>query len=276
MNFLQRIEYVTLRLVRRFIVTERVARRLSGFIPYYRPSNNERQPQAIVDDYRRHLATVDATLDGRHVLEAGSGRTLLVAYALAQAGAAEVVALEPFVEFDAALDAGLIAQRSELAAMKARVRRVCAADDVASQSIDLLLSNSVLEHVADLHGFFADCRRVLAPAGLMLHIVDYRDHFFKYPYGFLTFRRTTWQRWLDPGDLPRWRVYDHVDAMHDAGFEVRVLDQQSDSAAFAAVQDRLAEEFAGARTGVDVTRAVLVARVATPAAPATTAGATGT
>lgn len=263
MNLLQRIEYVILRLIRRFIVTERIARRLSGFVPYYQPSINERDPASIVRAYQQHLDANGEAISGRRVLEAGSGRTLMVPYALANAGAAEVVALEPFVELDSKLNEDLLAHHTELMAMGAKVRRVENAECLQSNSIDVLLSNSVLEHVIDLDGFFADCHRVLAQAGVMLHIVDYRDHFFKYPYAFLTFSRRTWNRWLNPGDLPRWRIYDHVDRMHEMGFEVTILDKKSDVTAFAQARERLGLDFANAREGVEVTQAVLLARKAT-------------
>ena len=35
----------------------------------------------------------------------------------------------------------------------------------------------------------------------MLHVVDYRDHFFKYPLHFLQFSQNTWRRFLNPGRL---------------------------------------------------------------------------
>jgi SAM-dependent methyltransferase len=49
---------------------------------------------------------------------------------------------------------------------------------VATGSIDLCVSKSVLEHVppADVPGLLAELRRVLRPGGAMVHVVDLRDH----------------------------------------------------------------------------------------------------
>ena len=83
--------------------------------------------------------------------------------------------------------------------------------------MDVVLSNSVLEHVQDLPALFAELARILAPGGVMLHRVDYRDHFFKYPFHFLLYPRWVWNWFLNPGDLPRWRYDDHAVRPPQAG-----------------------------------------------------------
>jgi SAM-dependent methyltransferase len=263
MNAFQRCEYVTLRLIRRFVFNERSANRLARWLPYYAPSVGEDEPMRIVSDYVRGLAEVDFTLDGKRVLEIGTGRTNAVGYGLIGAGAGTACLLEPLVAFDAQRDAALRAASPSLDWVnQGRVRRVSAFDEIEPSSIDLVLSNSVLEHVRQIDALFAGCRRVLVPGGAMLHRVDYRDHFFKYPYGFLTFSEHAWSRWLDPGDLPRWRLSDHVLALRHAGFTVEVFNRESMPETFARVRPHLAERFAEASPDVDVTRATLFVRIA--------------
>ena len=263
MNALQRLEYVALRIVRRFVFNEHVANRLARWLPYYAPSIGEQQPERIVAQYGVELARGGRQLSGARILEVGSGRTNGVGYGLIAAGAASAVLLEPFVDFDAKRDGALRAASIALANVEtAKIRRARSFAEIAPTSIDLLLSNSVLEHVRDTVTFFADCARVLAPGGVMLHRVDYRDHFFKYPYGFLTFSDATWSRWLDPGDLPRWRLPDHLSALVDAGFSVSVFDRQTQPDAFARVRPRLTGRFAQPVPDIDVTSAVLLAQVA--------------
>lgn len=262
MNALQRTEYVALRLVRRFVFSERMANRLARWLPYYASSVNEAQPLRIVDEYVSSLASAGVTFAGRRVLEVGAGRTNAVGYGLLAAGASAVTLLEPYVAFDAARDAALRASVPAFAAAKApTIHRVASFTEIAAASVDILLSNSVLEHVRDLRTFLANCRRVLAPDGLMLHVVDYRDHFFKYPYAFLMFRETTWKRWLDPGDLPRWRLPDHLREFDAAGFSTDVLARESAAEEFARVRNRLADRFADGAPGIEVTAATLLARV---------------
>ena len=77
----------------------------------------------------------------------------------------------------------------------------------------------------------------------MLHIVDYRDHFFKYPLHFLQFSARTWRRFLDPGDLPRWRLSHHLMALDRAGFDTRVMRQEEDAREFERIRFHISPDF---------------------------------
>jgi SAM-dependent methyltransferase len=260
MNALERAEYVTLRLVRRFVFSERMANRAARWLPYYASNQNEQKPEQIVSNYVDRLHAIGLHLQSRDILEVGAGRVNLVGYGLVAAGAASATLLEPYVAFDAKRDSLLLKSHPDYAHIdRARVSRVPTFDEIKSGSVQVLLSNSVLEHVRDLTSFFRECKRVLAPDGIMLHLVDYRDHFFKYPYGFLIFSSKTWSRWLDPGDLPRWRLPDHVRAMRSAGFEVAELERASQPDAFEEVRDQLAPQFQSQNEDVEVTFAALMA-----------------
>lgn len=261
MNRLQRAEYVTLRLIRRFLFNESMANRLARWLPYYTSSANESQPKLIVDQYLQALRASGLDLSGMRVLEVGAGRTNVVACALVAAGARMATALEPFVPFDTVRDAALRASVPQWSAVSANsIARATDFAEIPAASIDLLLSNSVLEHVRDLQGFLMECHRVLTPDGVMLHRVDYRDHFFKYPFAFLTFSETTWSRWLDPGDLPRWRLPDHVAAFTEAGFTTTVSGAESATPEFDRIRLQLAGRFAKCAPGTEVTAATLLAR----------------
>lgn len=74
---------------------------------------------------------------------------------------------------------------TDLSAFKDRLARVDEAaiehmvGDVASlppYSVDVVVSATVLEHVADLDGLAMTFRRLLKPGGVMYHNVDYTDH----------------------------------------------------------------------------------------------------
>lgn len=264
MNAFQRFEYVSLRLLRRFAFNERIAHRFVRWLPYYAPSVNEAEPMRIARGYASALESAGIFLARQRVLEVGAGRTNVVGYALASMGAAAVTLLEPFVPFDARRDTVLRKSALASAAIDADlVHRISSFADVADSSIDVLMSNSVLEHVLDLRSFLTNCRRVLATDGVMLHQVDYRDHFFKYPYAFLTFNEQTWSRWLDPGDLPRWRLPDHLAEFAAVGFAVEVLARESAAEAFARIEAQLVGRFATGAPGIDVTSATLLAKVPT-------------
>ena len=44
-------------------------------------------------------------------------------------------------------------------------------------SVDLIFSNSVLEHLRDPEAVMNESARILKSGGLMIHHVDFRDHF---------------------------------------------------------------------------------------------------
>jgi SAM-dependent methyltransferase len=254
------VEYVALRLARRFLMTDGMLKHVGGLLPYYRTNLNEVDARPVIALYERAIAASDRQLPPDPViLEVGSGATNSVGYALAQsrlAAGGRVVLFEPFVPLDEAADAR---QRSALApGVTQRVQRISTLQGVAAGSVDLVLSHSVLEHVRDPASTLAELDRVMAPSGLMVHAVDYRDHFFKYPFHFLLFSRRSWERWLDPGDLPRWRLGDHLGHLRARGLRAEVLDARSLPDEFAKVAARIHPDFDLADPNVEVAQATLL------------------
>lgn len=260
---LSNLEYIPLRLLRRFVFRDELLLRWGRLIPYYRTNLNQIDPARLVDTYARHI-----TLAGlRHeILEIGVGATNSTGYELAARNPnAHVTLLEPFVALDVDADARLLAAVASghgltAASLAARVRRLTRLEDEPTGRYSLILSSSVLEHVADPAGLFRSLARVLAPGGTMLHLVDYRDHFFKYPLHFLQFRRCTWERWLNPGDLPRWRIYDHIEALEATGFTVTLPETRQDPGQFSRVRPHLSADFRGDDPRTGVTFGALLAR----------------
>lgn len=265
---LSNFEYVSLRILRRFLFRGQVLGRLGTFLPYYLTNRNESGPDPIVTDYRRYLAMAGRTTDGANVLEIGCGRTNSVGYLLVALGAARVICLEPYAEFDRGRDSKLLNSVARMhsttpAAIADRVDRVQSLSGLSDSSIDIVLSSSVLEHVKELDTTLGELKRVIRPQGAMLHLVDYRDHFFKYPYHFLQFSRETWERFLDPGDLPRWRLRDHLVALRKLGYQLTVLERREDPEAFHAIKPHLAAEFDSVDPDLPVTFAAILARTGT-------------
>jgi SAM-dependent methyltransferase len=72
---------------------------------------------------------------------------------------------------------------------------------LADGSIDLVTSTDVMEHVPvdDIPAILKECRRILAPDGLMRIRIDYQDHYWYFdanltPYNFLRFSPGRWRR----------------------------------------------------------------------------------
>ena len=264
---LSNLEYISLRLLRRFIFSDAFLLRWGRLLPYYRTNTNQTDPEPIVSEYARHLPP---DFRVQSVLEIGVGATNSTGYELAaRIPTARLTLLEPFVSLDEAADKGLlaaIARRHAIdpADLSRRVERINNLGDIPPHHFDLILSSSVLEHVSDPARLFSDLKRVLQLQGRMVHLVDYRDHFFKYPFHFLQFSRAVWMRWLNPGDLLRWRAYDHRDLLHAAGFSVTLAEVRYDEAAFSRISARLSPDFRREDPLTSATYAAIVARPKSP------------
>lgn len=252
LSLLRDLPYLVPRVVRRKCFPTAIPRMLSAWLPGFRANAGTHSCARVLHLYDKYLVTrLGSTWPrGRRILEVGIGATNSSAYEAAALGAATAVAFEPFVALDPALDSALLAecaQRHGLAAetITSRVRRVKELGDLSASSIDLVLSNSVLEHVGNMDALTSELKRVLAPDGAMLHLVDYRDHYFRYPYHHLLWSDEVWARWLNPGDLPRWRICDHIECFERHGFDVETLRATSLAAEFEKVRDRLHPRFAG-------------------------------
>jgi len=259
------LEYIPLRLLRRFVVRESLLLRFGALFPYYRTNRNQFAPALLVDDYARLLHLAGVAPDDRVLLEIGVGRTNSTCYELAaRFSPKSVTAFEPYVELGKKEDESLLDQvaarhHCSAPALRESVRRVADLSAMPDQSVDLVLSSSVLEHVADPLALFRDLRRILSPTGIMIHLVDYRDHFFKYPYHFLQFRKATWNRWLNPGDFPGWRCYDHLEQLRAAGFVARILEESSDPSAYASIAGLVSQDYRRGDPRVQTTNAALLA-----------------
>ena len=245
------LPYLALRFIRRTCFPTAIPRSISAFLPGFRSNRGTHSSASVVNLYDQYLAPKlgAAWPSGRTVLEVGIGATNSSCYELAARGADRALAFEPFVPIDAPCDAALLAecsQRHHLStdAVAGKVQRLTTLADVPDRSIGLILSNSVLEHVGDIDALARELRRILAPGGAMLHLVDYRDHFFKYPYHHLLWSAAVWDRWLNPGDLPRWRISDHVESFQRQGLRTEVLRESPLAAEFAKVRARIHPHFA--------------------------------
>jgi SAM-dependent methyltransferase len=262
--WLTNVEYVGLRVLRRFVFRDALLRRVGRWLPYYLVNQGETSASPIVDVYARQLAAQGWFFQGKTALEIGVGATNSTGYELLARGCARVICQEPLAALDGALDARLrrvVADRSGIAeeTLASAVVRVRELREVATGAVDFVFSHSVLEHVREVPGLAAELDRVLRTDGAMVHVVDYRDHFFKYPYHFLQFPRATWERYLDPGDLPRVRLSDHLRQFSDAGFAVRATEIERDGEGFRRVRPRLSPDFDPSDDTLDVLKATLLA-----------------
>jgi|SRR5215831_1022317 len=112
--------------------------------------------------------------------------------------------------------------------------------DLPDASVDLHVSRSVLEHVPAQHitPILAEARRVLRPSGLLIHCVDFSDHFSHGDSGitsahFLRFDEPEWKRWGSNRFMfhNRLRVDDFPALFREAGLDPLTLDPRIDDRA---------------------------------------------
>lgn len=107
-----------------------------------------------------------------------------------------------------------------------------ASDRVRPGSIDLLVSQAVMEHVDDIDAAYAAMHRWLKPDGLMSHRIDYTCHGITHDwYGHWTVTPTLWRivRGKRAYLINRLPHSAHVAAMRRNGFEILACDPTTSS-----------------------------------------------
>ena len=116
---------------------------------------------------------------------------------------------------------------------------------VQDDSVDLVFSQAVLEHVEDLDATYAALFRWLKPGGVMSHQIDFRSHSLTRDwYGHWTVPSWLWRlvKGRRPYLINRLPASAHIEVMRRQGFEiVQQLPQQSAPPS----RNELASEFRG-------------------------------
>jgi len=150
---------------------------------------------AIHKHYRDH----GIDFRGRRIIEVGCGLQYFTALFMLSEGAESVTLVEPKLTHSRGMLLGF------LDAFNAQAPRKLAADDVEARiacyrdlaaippaedgRADWICSFTVLEHVSDLPGFFAEGLKKLKPGGKAYHLVDLSDHTYQV---FARFKALSW------------------------------------------------------------------------------------
>jgi SAM-dependent methyltransferase len=246
------VDYLALRLVRHYL-PDRVVYLLlhRGWI--IRPGIETREPAAAIRRFMDAICGAGETVVNRRILIFGYGGRFDVAVELLRAGARHVVLVDPY----AAPSGPTPVPASEwFTVMHAPLQHYLSN---GGGPVDLVLSNSVLEHVDDMAGAVADLARVTAPGGQHFHFIDLRDHFFKYPFEMLCYSETSWRRFLNPGsNLNRLRVWDYERLFSSRFPRVTVQVRYSDLPALRATRPRIRPEFLSGDEDRDAVTQVLL------------------
>jgi SAM-dependent methyltransferase len=215
------LRYVIPRAVRHFL-PERVTRFLLLRNWIIQASYETNNAQFAVRRYIEALESQGKSLQGRRVMVFGYGGRFDIGLALLEAGAGFIVLCEKYAEPDEThnrallekypsllfLDRGLVRPRPEcMTLLQADIREVT---HEQCPAVDVVISNSVYEHLDDVEGITQSLSALTKPDGVHIHFVDLRDHYFKYPFEMLKFSEEVWYRWLNPtSNHNRFRLWDH-------------------------------------------------------------------
>jgi SAM-dependent methyltransferase len=103
-----------------------------------------------------------------------------------------------------------------------------AATGLPSGSFGFAMSTNTMEHIPEpeITPLFTECRRLLAPGGVLSLMIDYKDHYALFdracgPHNFLRYSERAWRKWSPKMHYQnRLRHSDHLRLVEEAGFEV--------------------------------------------------------
>jgi SAM-dependent methyltransferase len=223
-------------------------------------SLEEQVPRHCLEVLLKQLNAHGLELAKKIVLEIGSGRFARFALQLLAAGAQRVINVDPLaVSLDdirhkevLLSDCVSLDLDPEDAFSRIEVENkdftVLAVPPLENQ-VDLVISSSVLEHVKDPKAVLQSSFNWLKPGGMTLHLIDLRDHNFRFrhPFEMLTYSDTVWAKWLDLDGafhVNRLRLPDYINVAREIGFQrINYEILSKDEAELTAVIDRIQPEF---------------------------------
>ena len=244
--------YLLPRLARRFM-PEPLVRflLLRGWV--IQASTETFHPEQAVGRYVDALTESGEILAGQRIMVFGYGGRFDIGLGLLEAGAAHVVLVDKYAPPDHAHNLSLLPFSERYLFLKGD--SVTPRPDFITllqgdirtadiESVDIVLSNSVYEHLDDVEGITASLASLTNPGGTHAHFIDLRDHFFKYPFEMLRFSEQTWTHWLNPSsNHNRYRLWDYrrVFEAHFSQIKIDILAREE--AAFLKLKPHIQPEF---------------------------------
>ena len=257
MNF----KYIIARLIRKYTpnkLFDFLLQRGIGIKPGMETSN----PKEAVSQYREVLKEKNLSIDKKRILLFGYGGNFGVGCLLLEAGASHVTLVDKYAHPNPARNKILLPKYEKFLAARGKKILPNPAvitlhhDDIdklaSSPGVDLVLSNSVLEHVQDVDATIKALAALTDSNGMQIHFIDLRDHYFKYPFEMLCYSDKIWYKWLNPSSyLNRYRITDYQRIFEKYFTNVEITVLASNSEAFQQVQSRIHQEFLSGVTEID-------------------------
>jgi hypothetical protein len=248
------LTYLLPRLVRHFLPGSAVRFLLSKRL-IIRPGLETTAPDTAISNYMKNLSAQGVSILNRRILVLGYGGRFTVGCALLDAGASQVLLVDPYAPPDDHTNRDLLPRYHQFLQLEnAQVvpcnpRLQIYSDDIrilapGLEKVDLVLSNSVFEHIDDVEGITQSMAILTQPQGIHLHFIDLRDHYFRFPFEMLTFSESIWKKWLNPtSNLNRYRVKDYRAVFNRFFQQVQIDILDSEAEAWEKVHQRIRPEF---------------------------------
>jgi hypothetical protein len=264
------VAYLALRIARRVLPPSAVQWMLRLRLGI-EPGIETRQPERAADRYATALKNIDQDFVGKRILVLGYGGYFGLAVTLLTRGASHVVLLDPYARLKHSDNRKLAAPASPY--LRVEVEKVVpdphlitlVHERVSSyikrdpRKMDLVLSSSVYEHISDPLSETRDLTQVTTDEGHHVHVIDLRDHFFRYPFEMLSYSKVIWDRWLNPpSNLNRFRAWQYEDVFQQCFYDVHLQVMEKDLEAFRKAKRRIRPEFLSGNEELDSASKIVV------------------
>ncbi len=197
----------------------------------------DRSFETMLSVFERH----GVSIKGRTILEVGPGNSKIIGYNLINHGAKKIVLLDKFPRFQNSErqrkfqedELEFIARKynipkqdfSDSLLLSGNMRFLpCDVCDSHLVDVDIIISNSVLEHVKNIETTIECMSKILVDGGYMYHNIDLRDHYnFESPFLFYKYEDDVWDKYLTKEGVSytnRLRYDDYIDLFKKYSFEV--------------------------------------------------------
>lgn len=230
-----------------------------------RPGLETDAPLEAAERYRKALKAAGYQLEGKRVLILGYGGRYAVACALLEMAARQVVLCEadlsPDTRYNRTLlprystwleekEGNIIPRQNALQVIRGDIRELVKGHCI--ETMDIVLTSSVYEHLEDVEGITQALASITAPEGIHLHYIDLRDHYFQYPFEMLKYSPGIWHRLLNPtSNLNRYRLWQYRQIFEQYFKSVTVEVLESNPIAFQRAQKQIRPEFLSGDMQVD-------------------------
>lgn len=265
------LRYLILRLIRHFLPDQWMIF-LKNHNLFIQPGLETIDPARAVNQYMQVLKHHGMDIGNKKVLVFGYGGNLAIGCELVQSGASKVFLVEQ-KGFSQILDLGktsreypacfIIESGKVVPNRKLLTTFHDDLDLIQSQpgfeKPNLILSNSVFEHVQNPQKIAQELAELSTPNGSQLHFIDLRDHYFKYPFEMLHYKEPTWKNWLNPtSNLNRLRVRDYRNIFTEYFHQVEIIADDSDLQGFIQAKNHIRAEFLSGNDKEDSTTLIHV------------------